>query len=147
MDVLDFSNANIGLTVALDNGFVVPVVQGVEQLTLSQLAAETKRIIVNAQAGRVENAGTGVLTVQNLGQYGIEDFSTIIHPPASAIVTIGAIREEVLVTSGTMRTGHVMTLTLSANNCVIDQFVGARFLATLKNILETSQGISDCSSV
>ena len=147
MDVLEFSNANIGLAVALDNGFVVPVVEGVEQLTLSQLAAETKRIIVNAQAGRVENAGSGVLTVQNLGQYGIEDFSTVIHPPAPAIVTIGAIREEVLVTSGTMRPGHVMTLTLSANNCVINEFVGAQFLATLKNILETSPGISDCSSV
>ena len=49
---------------------------------------------------------------------------------------VGAIRDEVIVTGGSIRAGRVMTMTLSVDHRVIDGMVAAQFLARLKEILE-----------
>jgi pyruvate dehydrogenase E2 component (dihydrolipoamide acetyltransferase) len=69
--------------------------------------------------------------------FGIEEFSAIINPPESAILAVGAIREEVLVSGGTMRAGKVMTVTLSADHRIVDGLLAAKFLNRLKQMLES----------
>jgi len=133
--------ANIGIAVALDDGLVVPVLLGADHLSLRELAAETRRLVEAARGGRVDGLGQGVLTITNLGMYGVERFSAIINPPEAAILAVGAARDAVVVRDGEILAGRVMTLTLSCDHRVIDGAVAAQFLARLKEILEAPEAL------
>lgn len=134
--IVELPAANIGLAVASDDGLVVPVLIAADRMDLKALAAATRRVVESARAGRLEGAGQGVFTITNLGMFGVEEFSAIINPPESAILAVGAVREDVVVTDGAMQPGLVMTMTLSSDHRVIDGATAAKFLARLKELLE-----------
>ena len=108
----------------------------VDTLSLSQLAAETKRVVELARKGRLENIGKGHFTISNLGMFGVEEFSAIINPPESGILAVSAAREAVIVENGAMRAGHQMTMTLSADHRIVDGVMAAKFMQRLQAILE-----------
>jgi pyruvate dehydrogenase E2 component (dihydrolipoamide acetyltransferase) len=134
--VLEFPGANIGIAVGMDDGLVVPVVMNAEQLTLTQLGAETKRLANQARAGKIENMGQGVFTISNLGMFGVDDFVAIINPPEAAILAVSAVREDVIVKDGAIKAGQTMNVTLSADHRLIDGALAAQFMARLKALLE-----------
>ncbi len=135
-ELVTYPTANIGIAVGMDDGLVVPVAIGADRMSLQNLSDETTRLIDAARSGKIENMGQGVMTVSNLGMFGIQDFSAIINPPEASILAVSAIREEVIVKDGAMRPGRVMTMTLSADHRVIDGLLAARFMARLKELLE-----------
>lgn len=134
-------SVNIGLAVGLESGLVVPVVRNADTMNLKGIAKETRRLIESAKEGKLEGVGEGVFTISNLGMFGVEEFSAIINPPESAILAVGAAREEVIVKNGSMRAGHKMTLTLSADHRTIDGTTSAQFMARLKALLENPSSI------
>ncbi len=136
-DLVQFDRVNIGLAVAVEEGLVVPVVCGVEAMSLRGLSSETRRIVEAARNGKLEGVGEGLLTISNLGMYGVEEFAAIINPPEAAILAVGAVREEAVVKDGAIRPGHKMTMTLSADHRIIDGVVAAKFLARMKELLES----------
>jgi pyruvate dehydrogenase E2 component (dihydrolipoamide acetyltransferase) len=68
--------------------------------------------------------------------FGVEEFSAIINPPESAILAVGAIREGALAENGQLKPTRLMTMTLSSDHRIIDGVLAARFLQTLKGLLE-----------
>lgn len=141
-EIVTLPSANIGIAVGMDDGLVVPVVMNAEQRSLQQLGQETKRIATQARSGKIEGMGHGVFTITNLGMFGTEEFAGIINPPEAAILAVGAVREDVIVSGGTLRAGRVMTMTLSADHRVIDGMLAAKFMARLKEILEYPQQLA-----
>ena len=138
---MEFPFSNIGIAVGMDDGLRVPVIAGAERLTLRQLAAESRRVIEAAHQGKVAAMGQGLLTISNLGMFGVEEFSAIINPPEAAILAVGALRETVIVSDGAIKAGRVMTVTLSADHRIIDGLLAARFLARLKETLESPDSL------
>jgi pyruvate dehydrogenase E2 component (dihydrolipoamide acetyltransferase) len=135
-EIVEYPHANIGIAVGIDEGLVVPVVLDVDTLSLSRLAAETKRVVKLARKGRLENIGKGHFTISNLGMFGVEEFSAIINPPESGILAVSAAREAVIVENGAMRVGRQMTMTLSADHRIVDGVMAAKFMRRLQAILE-----------
>lgn len=128
--------ANIGIAVGTDNGLTVPVVAGADKLSFSELAAKSRDVAAAARAGKLEGVGQGVFTISNLGMFGVEEFSAIINPPESAILSVGTVREDVIVSNGSMRCGLVMTMVLSADHRVIDGMAAGQFASKIKELLE-----------
>ena len=135
-DVAEFPHADIGVAVGNDDGLVVPVLLGVDELSLAELAAQAKDAVTRAREGRVDHVGQGVFTISNLGMFGVDEFTAIINPPEAAVLAVAAIREDVLVRDGAATPGKVLTLTLSNDHRLIDGIAGARFLARLRELLE-----------
>lgn len=135
-DIVELANINIGIAVGLDDGLVVPVVVDADKMDLKALSARVKVIIENARNGKIDGMGQGVFTITNLGMFGTEEFSAIINPPESAILAVGAIREGIKVENGAMQPTRLLTLTLSVDHRVIDGVAAAKFLQTLKELLE-----------
>lgn len=134
--VIEFPGANIGMAVGMDDGLVVPVLLNAQELTLAQLALETKRLANQARAGKIENMGQGIFTISNLGMFGVDEFVAIINPPEASILAVSAVREDVIVKDGAIKAGQTMNLTLSADHRLIDGTLGAQFMARLKALLE-----------
>ena len=75
-------------------------------------------------------------TLSNLGMYEVDFFTAIINPPNAAILAVGAALKKPVVRNGELAIGHVMSCTLSCDHRIIDGASGARFLVTLRNMLE-----------
>lgn len=141
-EIVEFPNSNIGIAVGLEKGLVVPVLMAAEKLSLQQIGSESKRLAGLAKGGKIENMGNGVFTISNMGMFGVPEFTPIINPPEAAIMGVGAIRDDIIVSGGTIRAGRVMTMTLSVDHRIIDGMVAAQFLARLKEILECPEQLA-----
>lgn len=139
-EVVKFSQADICVAVATDNGLVTPVIRAANTKSVQQIGAETTALAERAKAGRLtrDEISGGSFTISNLGMYGIDRFDAIINPPQVAILAVGAGVDRALVRNGSVVSAKVATLTLSCDHRVVDGAVGAQFMATLRTIIETA---------
>ena len=68
--------------------------------------------------------------------FGIQEFTSIINQPNSAILSVGAIVEKPVVKDGQIQVGHTMKITLACDHRTVDGATGAQFLQTLRAFLE-----------
>ncbi|MFP5454159.1 MAG: 2-oxo acid dehydrogenase subunit E2, partial [Alphaproteobacteria bacterium] len=134
-----FAHADVAIAVASPKGLVTPIVRQADRMRIDQIAAETRRLIDKAQAGRLgfEDMDGGTFSVSNLGMMGIEEFSAIINPPQAAILAVGGVtRQAQEEEDGSISFASRIALTLSVDHRAIDGAAGASFLATLKGLIE-----------
>jgi len=136
--ILQHGTVDVALAVARQDGLIAPVVRDCSRKSIRQIDAELRELIAKAQSGglsRDDYAGA-TFTITNLGSYGIEQFTAVINPPASAILAVGEIRPEPAVADdGSIVVRFNMKMTLSCDHRVIDGAVGAAFLKALKDLL------------
>ena len=130
---------HIGIAVDTDAGLLVPVVRNCEQLSLSDLAKQSSKLIRQARerACSPEELSGGTFSITNLGAFGIDAFTPIINPPQTAVLGIGAIRREPVVRDGDrIEPRDLMTLSLTFDHRVTDGAPAARFLQDLASSLQ-----------
>jgi pyruvate dehydrogenase E2 component (dihydrolipoamide acetyltransferase) len=129
---------HVGVAVAVDDGLLVPVVKHTNQLSLTQIGATVRDLAGKARHKKISPAEMqgSTFTVSNLGMFGIENFTSIINQPNSAILSVGAIVEKPVVKNGQIVIGNTMKLTLTCDHRTVDGAVGAQFLQTLKTFIE-----------
>ena len=134
------SQVNVGIAVAAEQGLVVPVIRDAAAKTIEEIALEGTRLIDAARRGqlRPDDMLGGTFTISNLGMFGVSRFTAIINPPQVAILAVGAIENRVVASGAdAFAVRPQLTLTLAADHRVVDGALGARFLARLKEVLET----------
>lgn len=130
---------NIGLAVALDDGLIVPVIKNADVKSLEQISKESKELIEKARNNQLmpDEFSGGSFTISNLGMFDILEFTAIINQPESAILALGKIKETPVVSSNKeIQIKPIMNITLSCDHRVIDGAEGAKFLKTLKDLME-----------
>ena len=129
---------HIGVAVAVDEGLLVPVIRHADMKTMSQINAEVKAMALKAKDRKLqpEEMQGNTFTISNLGMFDIEEFTAIINPPDSCILAVGSIIQKPIVKNGEIVVGNMMRVTLSCDHRVVDGATGAKFLQTLKGVLE-----------
>jgi len=129
--MLQHSSVDIGIAVSLDDGLVVPIVRGVEGLSVSALGAQVADLAGRGREGKLrpDEMEGGSFAVSNLGMFGTQSFSAIINPPQAGILAVGAARQTPVVVDGALEVGSVMSVTLSADHRAWDGALAARWLA------------------
>jgi 2-oxoisovalerate dehydrogenase E2 component (dihydrolipoyl transacylase) len=137
-EVVFRGSVNLGIAAATPRGLVVPNVKGADGMTLAGLAAELGRLTAVARDGRTQPAemAGGSFTITNVGVFGVDAGTPIINPGESAILCLGAVREQPWVHKGKVKARHVTTLALSFDHRFIDGAKGSQFLADVASILE-----------
>ncbi len=130
---------HLGMAVATDDGLIVPVIFDADKKRLSEISVESKQLARKARERKLlpaEYTGS-TFSVSNLGMMQIEQFTAIINPPECGILAIGAIEDKVIVgEDGTLETRKRLRVTMSCDHRAIDGAVGARFLQTLRRMIE-----------
>src|SRR5271169_2965134 len=121
-EIVASNEANIGLAVSLDDGLIVPVIRDVVSKSLRDIAALTKEAGEKARAAKLklEDISGGSFTITNLGTYGIDAFTPILHVGETGISWVGRIVEKPAIHRGEMTRRAMMTLSLTFDHRVID---------------------------
>ncbi len=129
---------HIGVAVAVDEGLLVPVLKHTDQMSLTQIGSAVRELAGKAKNKKIasnEMEGS-TFTISNLGMFGIQEFTSIINQPNSAILSVGTIQEKPVVKNGQIVVGNTMKITLACDHRTVDGATGAQFLQTLKAYLE-----------
>ncbi|MDT0425589.1 2-oxoglutarate dehydrogenase, E2 component, dihydrolipoamide succinyltransferase [Streptomyces evansiae] len=140
-----FDSENIGIAVDAEKGLMTPVIKGAGDLNLAGIAKKTAEIAGKARGGGLtpDDMSGATFTISNTGSRGAL-FDTVIVPPNQvAILGIGATvkRPAVIETAeGTVIGVRDMTyLSLSYDHRLVDGADAARYLGTVKAILEAGE--------
>jgi len=133
-----FGDIHVGVAVAVEDGLITPVIRTADRKGLAEIAAESKALAAKARARRLtpEEYTGSTFSVSNLGMYDIDEFTAVINPPEAAILAVGRVTEKPAVVDGAVVPRRMMRVTLSCDHRVVDGATGAKFLQTLKLMLE-----------
>jgi pyruvate dehydrogenase E2 component (dihydrolipoamide acetyltransferase) len=137
--IVRHGSVDVGLAVAVKDGLITPVVRDCGNKGIMEIESELAELIELARNGGLKKDlyEGNTFTISNLGSYGIDEFTAIINPPASAILAVGRITDKpVINTAGNITAGSMMSLVLSCDHRVIDGAAGAAFLSDLKRFIE-----------
>ncbi|MEZ4432199.1 MAG: dihydrolipoamide acetyltransferase family protein [bacterium] len=135
---------NLGIAVAIDNGLIVPVIHGADELSMVGLSKRIADLGDRARTKKLkpdEVAGV-TFSITNPGIFGSQWGTPIIPQPTVAILGVGTIEKRVKVitlpdgsdTFGVKLSGY---LTLGFDHRIIDGAVADQFMSHVKQTLET----------
>jgi pyruvate dehydrogenase E2 component (dihydrolipoamide acetyltransferase) len=138
-----WNEVHVSMAVAVEEGLITPVIRHTDLKTLREIAAESQDLAGRARERRLkpEEYTGGTFSVSNLGMLDIVEFTAIINPPEAGILAVGRIAQTPVAHEGQVALRRRMRLTMSCDHRVIDGATGARFLQTLKAMLENPLAI------
>lgn len=136
--ILKYSSVDISVAVALEDGLITPIVKDANQKNISVISKEVKDLVSRAKSGKLrpEEFQGGGLTISNLGMFGIKQFSAIINPPQSCIMSVGASEKRPIVIDDKIEVATMLSITLSVDHRTVDGALAARFLNIFKSYIE-----------
>ncbi len=137
--ILRFPSVDISIAVDVEAGLITPIVFEADTKSVAELSSTIKGLVKKAKEGKLLPAEFqgGSFSISNLGMFGITSFGAIINPPQGAILAVGGAQERLKMVNGTVTPFMEMFVTLSVDHRVIDGAAAAKFLKTLKGLLES----------
>jgi pyruvate dehydrogenase E2 component (dihydrolipoamide acetyltransferase) len=132
------SRVHLGIAVNLDQGLVVPVIRGADELTLAELSARAKQLVDKARSGGLapDEMSGSTFTISNMGMLDVEVFTAIINPGESAILAVSSTVKKPVVRGDAIVVRPIMKMTLSSDHRLVDGAMAARFINSIKAKLE-----------
>ena len=132
------NHVHVGVAVGVPDGLVVPVIRFANEKSITEIGSLVKDFASKARDKKLspDQMQGSTFTVSNLGMFGIEEFTSIINQPNSAILSVGSIIKKPVVRSDKITIGHTIKLTLACDHRTVDGVTGSLFLQTLKGFIE-----------
>jgi pyruvate dehydrogenase E2 component (dihydrolipoamide acetyltransferase) len=138
------ADVNLGIAVAMDNGLIVPVVKGADELSLAGLAKRINDLATRARNRQLkpEEIQGGTFTITNPGIFGTTIGFPIISQPQVAILGVGGVEMRPAVITDEFGNHAIVPrkrgyLSLGYDHRVVNGADGDQFLARIKQLLET----------
>jgi len=134
---------HLGVAVAVDDGLITPVIRDADGKGLLEISREMRELAARGRDKRLlpEEYTGSTFSVSNLGMFGIHEFTGVINPPEAGILAVGGIEDTPVAMEGQVVVRPLLKVTMSCDHRVVDGATGARFLRTLKDMLEEPAAI------
>jgi pyruvate dehydrogenase E2 component (dihydrolipoamide acetyltransferase) len=141
--LLEASDINLGIAIALDDGLVAPALLRAGLLDLPAIATGIADLAERARALRLRPAeiSDATFTLSNLGMFSVTAFTAIVTPPQVAILATARPVEHWSFASGAPVARTTLTATLSADHRALDGVDAARFLEAFKQAMEEPEAL------
>ena len=133
-----FNRVHLGMAVATDDGLIVPVIFDADSKRLSEISQESRQLAKLARERKLkpEQYTGSTFSVSNLGMMQIDQFTAIINPPEVGILAVGTAEDVPVFVNGELTSRKRVRVTMSCDHRAVDGAVGARFLQTLRRLVE-----------
>jgi len=136
--IRQFNRIHVAMAVAVEEGLITPVLFDADRMQLWEISAMARELAGRARERKLtpEEYTGSTFSVSNLGMFGIDQFTAIINPPEAGILAVGGVEEKAVVIDGAVTVRKRMRVTMSCDHRVIDGATGAKFLQTLRRLIE-----------
>jgi pyruvate dehydrogenase E2 component (dihydrolipoyllysine-residue acetyltransferase) len=133
------SDINLGVAVAVPEGLIVPVVRNCEEKSFLGIVRGINDVAERAKSKKLtlNDIQGGTFTLTNPGSFGGLFATPIINQPQVAILGVGGIQKRPVVISDAIAIRSMVYLDLSFDHRVINGIDAERFMARVKEILQT----------
>jgi 2-oxoglutarate dehydrogenase E2 component (dihydrolipoamide succinyltransferase) len=130
---------NLGVAVAYEDGLIVPVIRGADEMNVVGLARAINDVAVRARSKKLkpDEVHGGTFTITNPGPFGSIMSVPIMNPGETAILAFDAIEKRPVAIDDAIAVRHMVYLSMSWDHRMIDGATAAQFLGRLKQNLET----------
>ena len=140
-EIIYHRDVHLGIAAATPRGLLVPNIKSANQMSLLELARVINELVEVAREGKLQPASQqgGTFTLTNVGVFGVDTGTPIMHGDESGILCMGAIkRRPWVVGEGAderVEPRWVTTLALSFDHRIIDGAEGSKFLTDVGDLL------------
>lgn len=137
-------SVHAGIAIAIrGGGLAAPAIQNADQLSLAELMVQMRDLIGRVRRGsfRASELTSSTMTVNSLGDRGVEGVLPIIYPPQVAIIGFGKIMEQPWVVEGEIVARPIVQMTLAADHRVSDGHRGGLFLNAIAEKLYAPESL------
>jgi pyruvate/2-oxoglutarate dehydrogenase complex dihydrolipoamide acyltransferase (E2) component len=129
---------NVGIVVNVEGKLLVPVVRGVQDRSIIDIAKEIGTLVERAKSGTLDSGDItgGTITVTNVGPFGVLQATALLFQPQTTIVYLGAAREVPAVRQGKIEIRKMMGLGVTYDHRVLDGAICGRFLMEVRSYIE-----------
>jgi 2-oxoisovalerate dehydrogenase E2 component (dihydrolipoyl transacylase) len=129
----------IGISIALENNLIVPVIKNADTLNLAGIARAVADLVSRARANRLMPADVqgATFTVNNPGVFGTLISMAVINQPNAGILTMDAVTKRPVVVDDAIAIRSMMYMSLSFDHRILDGLIAAGFLGAIKRRLES----------
>ncbi len=137
-DIVYHDYVNLGIAVSTPRGLLVPILRGVQDLTMAQIEGEIKRLALAAKDNKLalDELSGGTFSITNGGVFGSMMSTPILTPPQSGILGMHGIKERPIAADGQVVIRPMMYTALTYDHRLVDGQQSVTFLVRLKELLE-----------
>ena len=138
--ILLHKNINLGMATSLDEeGLIVPVIKGADNLSLLAMARTVNDLANRARSKKLQpdEVKGGTFTLTNHGTSGSLFAFPVINQPQSGILGVGAIQKRVVVIDDAIAIRPMVYLSFAFDHRVLDGASADWFLMKVKETLES----------
>jgi len=130
---------NMGIAVSYDQGLIVPVIKGADGMNTVGIARAIADLAERARAHQLkpDEVQSSTFTITNPGPYGSIASLPIISTPNTGILSLDAITKRPVVIEDAIAIRSMVNISMSWDHRVIDGELATRFLARVKQNLES----------
>jgi pyruvate/2-oxoglutarate dehydrogenase complex dihydrolipoamide acyltransferase (E2) component len=121
---------NVGVVVNVEGKLLIPVVKGVREKSVMDLALEISMLVEKAREGALQGPDVegGTITVTNVGPFGVLQGTALVLQPQTSIICMCAAREIPAVHEGRIEVRKKMGLGVTYDHRVLDGAMCGTFL-------------------
>jgi pyruvate dehydrogenase E2 component (dihydrolipoamide acetyltransferase) len=136
--IMVWEQIHIGVAMESEDALLVPVVRNPDLKSIGEINRELNELTTKTRENRLlpDDLANGTFTISNLGFADIDHFTPILRPPESALLGVGRIVEKPVVKQGEIISQARLSLSLTFDHRIIDGAPAARFLKTVKDMVE-----------
>ena len=130
---------DVAIAIDIDDDLFAPAVRSPASRSAADISREIEALVSKAKAralGPADVEGTCFL-VSNLGMFPVESFDAVIYPEHSAALAVGSMIHTPVSDGMSTVIAPIASLTLSVDHRFINGRAAARFVARVKQIVET----------
>jgi pyruvate dehydrogenase E2 component (dihydrolipoamide acetyltransferase) len=130
---------HMGIAVSYDEGLIVPVIKGSDSMNTVGLARAIADLAARARSHQLkpDEIQGSTFTITNPGPYGSVASVPIINQPNTGILSLDAIQKRAVVIEDTIAIRSMVNISMSWDHRTIDGEIATRFLARVKQNLES----------
>ena len=133
-----WKQVHIGLAMEANDALIVPVIRNPDLKSIKEINQDISELISRTRENRLspDDLANGTFTVSSLGFADVDHFTPIIRPPESGILGVGRIIKKPVVKNDQIIPEDRIGLSFTFDHRIIDGAPAARFLKTIKDLIE-----------
>ncbi|WP_449355727.1 dihydrolipoamide acetyltransferase family protein [Virgibacillus natechei] len=138
--IIQRKDINLSIAVAKDQELFVPVIKHADEKSIKGIAKDINDLAMKARSNALtaDDMQGGTFTVNNTGSFGSIHSMGIINHPQAAILQVESIVKRPVIINDMFAARDMVNLSLSLDHRILDGLVCGKFLARVKEILEST---------